>query len=138
VTTLLIPGENDSEDEVARLSDWFARELGPDVPLHFTAFHPDFKLTGTPPTPASTLIRARKQALAAGLRYVYTGNIVDPAGQGTSCPSCGQVVIERDWYRLGRYDIRDGACAHCGAAVPGRFGAKAGRWGPRRLPVHLS
>ncbi|MEK6609029.1 MAG: AmmeMemoRadiSam system radical SAM enzyme [Myxococcota bacterium] len=138
VTTLLIPGQNDSEDEVEKLSDWFLRELGPDVPLHFTAFHPDFKMTDAPPTPPETCRRARAQALAAGLRYVYTGNIADPKGQSTLCAGCGALLVERDGYRIGVYGLRGGACATCGRALPGRFeGDRPGRWGPRRLPVHI-
>jgi pyruvate formate lyase activating enzyme len=139
VTTLLIPGQNDSEDEVARLSDWFVGKLGPEVPLHFTAFHPDFKMTDLPATPASTLRRARKQALAAGLRHVYTGNVHDPAGQSTRCVSCGEVVIERDGYDLGRWNLdAQGRCRACGTALAGRFEAKPGHWGSRRQKLIIS
>jgi pyruvate formate lyase activating enzyme len=138
VTTLLIPGHNDSEAEIDRLVTWFADQLGPDVPLHFTAFHPDFKMQDVPPTPAATLTRARNQALAAGLHYVYTGNVHDSAGGSTYCPGCGQVVIERDWYRLGAYRIADGKCTGCGHAIAGHFGERAGHWGARRLPVAVS
>ncbi|HWQ12956.1 MAG TPA: AmmeMemoRadiSam system radical SAM enzyme [Roseiflexaceae bacterium] len=138
VTTLLIPGHNDSEDEVARLCDWFAEHLGPDVPLHFTAFHPDFKMMDVPHTPAVTLTRARQQALAAGLRYVYTGNVHDPAGQSTYCAGCGALLIERDWYQLGRWSLdAQGRCASCGTALPGRFEARPGHWGARRAPIAI-
>jgi pyruvate formate lyase activating enzyme len=137
VTTLLIPGQNDSEAEVGQLCDWFAEHLGPDVPLHFTAFHPDFKMLDVAPTPPSTLRRARAQARKAGLRYVYTGNIQDLEGQGTYCPGCGQTVIGRDRYRLGAWQLRGGACSACGTAIPGRFADTPGDWGSRRLPVAI-
>jgi pyruvate formate lyase activating enzyme len=137
VTTLLIPGLNDSDTELDQLATWFARELGPDVPLHFTAFHPDFKMTDIPATPPATLRRARQIAKAAGLHHVYTGNVHDVDGQSTYCAGCGAVVIERDWYRLGAWNLRGAACASCGAALAGRFDARPGTWGPRRLPVHV-
>jgi pyruvate formate lyase activating enzyme len=135
VTTLLIPGHNDGDDELRRLSDWFFANLGPDVPLHFTAFHPDFKMMDVPPTPPETLRRARAIALAAGLRYVYVGNVNDPEGQTTSCARCARPLIVRDWYAILRYDVRGGACAHCGHPLPGRFGAEpvAPRAGFRRV-----
>jgi len=138
ITTLLIPGQNDSEAEVAALSEWIAAHLGPDVPLHFSAFHPAFKLLDVPPTPPATLSRARRQAMGAGLRYVYTGNVHDLAGDTTLCPRCGAAVIERDWYELlaWRLDAR-GCCAGCGASIPGRFDAAPGRFGRHRVPVHL-
>ena len=135
VTTLLIPGLNDSDAELDQLTTWFARELGPDVPLHFTAFHPDFKLTDLHATPPATLQRARAIAKAAGLHHVYTGNVHDTAGQSTYCASCGAVVIERDWYRLGAWNLRDGKCGACGAALAGRFAEQPGAWGARRLRV---
>ena len=135
VTTLLIPGLNDSVEEIDRQCDWFARTLGPEVPLHFTAFHPDFKMTDVPHTPGATLRRAREQARAHGLRHVYTGNVHDSDGQSTYCGACGALLIERDWYRLGKYRIRDSACIDCSAPVPGRFEKRPGSWGPRRLPV---
>jgi len=139
VTTLLIPGQNDSPDEVDRLSEWFARELGPDVPLHFTAFHPDFKLTDVPRTPGETCRRAREQARRHGLRYVYTGNIHDADGQSTRCPGCDQVVVARDWYKLGAYRIRDGACDRCGTGIAGAFpDREAGRWGRRRMRLMIA
>jgi pyruvate formate lyase activating enzyme len=139
VTTLLIPEENDSPDEVARLCDWFLRTLGPEVPLHFTAFHPDFKMTDKPATTASTLKRARRQALAAGLKHVYTGNVHDEEGHSTYCAGCGKLLIQRDWYRLGAYHVdREGRCRFCGHRLRGRFGDRPGTWGPRRLPIQIS
>jgi pyruvate formate lyase activating enzyme len=139
VTTLLIPGENDSDRELEALCAWFAGQLGPDVPLHFTAFHPDFKMMDRPHTPAATLSRARAIARRHGLRYVYTGNVHDPDGQSTWCPGCGQRLIGRDWYRLTAWTLdARGRCAACGTPCPGVFEAHAGGWGPRRLPVRLS
>src|SRR5262249_49249402 len=125
-------------DEIARECDWFVNVLGPDVPLHFTAFHADFKMTDVPATPAETLVRARAQARRAGLKHVYTGNIHDPKGQSTYCASCGQCVIERDWYRLGSWHLTgEGACGFCGAALPGRFSGPPGTWGRKRRRLDL-
>jgi pyruvate formate lyase activating enzyme len=112
--------------------------LGPDVPLHFTAFHPDWKMRDVLPTPARTLRQARDIAMAVGLRYVYTGNIHDAQGQSTYCHACGQLLIERDWYRLGRWNLTaDGACNRCGTLLPGVFEAQPGTWGPIRRPVRV-
>lgn len=136
VTTLLIPGQNDSDDEIARMCDWFAANLGQDTPLHFTAFHPDFKLTDSPPTPPETLSRARQLAKAAGLHHVYTGNVHDVEGQSTYCAGCGTRLIERDWYNLGIWKLDEkGNCSHCGAALAGQFDPVPGTWGPRRQRV---
>ena len=142
VTTLLIPGQNDSTPELVRLADWFVQELGPDVPLHFTAFHPDFKMLDLPATPPETLGRARRIAMDAGLRYVYTGNVHDAEGGSTWCPGCQQRVIERDWYQLGEWRVTagpdgEGRCAGCGTVIAGRFEARPGAWGRRRLPVRF-
>jgi len=123
ITTLLIPGLNDSDLELGALAKWVAQELGPDVPLHFSAFHPDWKMHDIPATPPATLSRARKIGLEAGLRYVYTGNVHDKAGDTTWCPGCGQPVIERDWYRILGYALDDrGNCRHCGTEIAGHFG----------------
>ncbi len=133
VTTLLIPGHNDGPDEIDRLSDWFVTHLGPDVPLHFTAFHPDFKLVDAGPTPPETLFRARAQAKRAGIHHVYTGNVHDTEGQSTFCASCGTLLIERDWYALGEFRLdASGRCRDCGEPLSGRFDAQPGSWGPRR------
>ncbi len=138
VTTLLIPGQNDSEREVAQLVEWMVEHLGPDVPLHFSAFHPDFRMAQVPATPPSTLSRARRQALAAGLRYVYTGNVRDAEGDTTSCPSCHAKLIERDWYELRSYRVTaDGRCPDCQATVAGHFDVQPGRFGRKRVPVFL-
>ena len=112
--------------------------LGPDVPLHFTAFHPDWKLTDRPPTPPQTLRMARRIAMNAGLRYVYTGNVHDPAGQATYCHGCGAVLIGRDWYDITAWHLSaDGQCVECGTRCHGVFEAMAGQWGRRRQPVRL-
>ena len=138
VTTLIIPGQNDGDDELNRLADWFAENLGPDVPLHFSAFHPDFKMLDVPATPAATLARARRIAQGHGLRYVYTGNVHDAAGDATLCPGCGQVVIQRDWYRLLEWRLDGGRCAACGTEIAGRFEERPGDWGARRAPVRIA
>ena len=138
ITTLLIPGENDSDAELDALTRWIAGQLGPDVPLHFSAFHPDWKMIDRPPTPPATLTRARGIALRNGLHYVYTGNVHDRRGGSTWCPGCGTLLIERDWYELGRWGLTpDGKCAECGLAVPGVFAAQPGTWGARRQPVYM-
>ena len=139
VTTLLIPGENDSPEEIDRLCDWYSGTLGDAVPLHFTAFHPDFKMLDKAPTPAETVIRAREQALGFGLKHVYTGNVHDARGQSTYCAGCGALLIERDWYQLGRYTLdATGHCSRCGHAAAGRFAARPERWGPRRLRISVA
>ena len=138
VTTLLVPGHNDSEAEIDALTRWLVDRAGPDVPLHFSAFHPDFRMLDVPPTPASTLTRARAIALGNGVRYVYTGNVVDPEGQSTYCHACRSLVIERDWYRLGAYSLTDdGRCRSCGARIPGRFDGSPGTWGRCAQPVRI-
>jgi pyruvate formate lyase activating enzyme len=139
ITTLLIPGCNDSDAELDRLTRWVVDRLGPDVPLHFTAFHPDWKMRDVPPTPPSTLTRARRIALGNGVRYAYTGNVHDRAGASTSCHACGQVVIERDWYVIGAYRLTDdGRCRRCGERCAGRFDGPVGTWGARRVPIQLA
>lgn len=138
ITNLMIPGENDSPDETARMCDWIVENLGPDVPVHFTAFHPDFRMQDIPNTPPATLIRARKQALSAGILFPYVGNVHDVAGQSTYCPSCESLLIERDWYQLGRYALKGNQCAHCGATIPGVFEDKKGTWGAKRQPIRIS
>jgi pyruvate formate lyase activating enzyme len=139
VTTLLIPGRNDSEEEVEKLCRWFVKELGPEVPLHFTAFHPDFMLMDVPPTPPATLSRAREQARAAGLAHVYTGNVRDPRGQSTFCAGCGQVLIGRDGYEITGWRLdAEGRCSGCQARLAGHFDPAPGSWGSRRRPVVLA
>ena len=139
ITTLLIPGKNDSDAEIEAECKWIARELGPDVPLHFTAFHPDYKMTDIVRTPAATLSRARKIALAEGLRYVYTGNVHDLEGGTTFCPGCAKPLIVRDWHEILSYDVTpEGACKFCGATIPGRFERFDHQWGRRRVPVRIN
>ncbi|BDU71934.1 AmmeMemoRadiSam system radical SAM enzyme [Mesoterricola silvestris] len=127
VTTLLIPGANDAPADLDALSAWIAGNLGPDVPLHFTAFRPAWKLKALPPTPLATLLEARRLALANGLRHVYLGNVRTLEGSGTVCHGCGHLLIGRDGYRLTRWDLtREGACARCGTPCPGVFGPGPG------------
>ncbi|MEO1765905.1 AmmeMemoRadiSam system radical SAM enzyme [Thiobacter aerophilum] len=140
ITTLLIPGKNDSDEEITALSQWVARELGPDVPLHFSAFHPDYKMMDVPPTPVSTLVRAREIAMKQGLHYVYTGNVHNVEGDTTFCPNCHAPVIQRDWYAIKDYQLDDsGHCRHCGTRIAGHFQHfELGRqFGPRRIPVAM-
>jgi pyruvate formate lyase activating enzyme len=138
VTNLLIPGRNDSELEIGALTDFMVRELGPEVPLHFTAFHPAWRMLDTPPTPSSTVRRARRIALRRGLRYVYTGNIHDPDGQATLCHACGSTVIGRDGYEITGWDLdASGRCRACGTPLPGALEPAPGRWGSRRVPVRM-
>jgi pyruvate formate lyase activating enzyme len=138
VTTLLIPGLNDSDEEIDAETRWYAEHLGPSVPLHFSAFHPDWKMMDRPPTPPATLTRAREIALRNGLRYVYTGNVHDPAGQSTYCHACGALLVERDWYELGAWNLVDGRCGSCGEPCAGVFEERPGTWGSRRLPVRMA
>ncbi len=138
LTTLLIPGHNDSDQELKALSKWVARELGPDVPVHFSAFHPDHKMPDVPATPKSTLVRARQIALDQGLHHVYTGNVHHAEGDASHCPQCDGRLIERDWYQIKRYRLTpEGTCPDCGTALAGHFGEHAGHFGARRIPVFL-
>ncbi|PKO25174.1 MAG: AmmeMemoRadiSam system radical SAM enzyme [Betaproteobacteria bacterium HGW-Betaproteobacteria-8] len=138
ITTLLIPGENDSDEELTAMCRWIRKELGPDVPLHFSAFHPDYKMPGVPATPASTLIRARDIALSKGLRYVYTGNVHNQEGDTTFCPGCQTPLVVRDWYNIERYLLSDkGHCPVCDAAIAGRFDKRAGGFGRKRIPIAI-
>jgi pyruvate formate lyase activating enzyme len=138
ITNLLIPGLNDAPEETDAMTRWIVERLGPDVPVHFTAFHPDWKLVDRPPTPVASLRRAREIARANGVRYAYIGNVHDAAGQSTACHACGTVVIERDWYELGAWRLDDrGRCGACGEACAGVFAGAPGRWGARRQPVTL-
>ena len=139
ITTLLIPGHNDSSDEIEAQCRWIADHLGPDVPLHFTAFHPDFKMLDVPPTPPPTLTRARAIALTQGLHYVYTGNVHDVQGGTTFCPGCGEPLVQRDWYEVLACKLGpDALCPHCGTPVAGRFGEFTHGFGRRRLPVRVA
>ncbi|MFT4171887.1 MAG: AmmeMemoRadiSam system radical SAM enzyme [Rhodocyclaceae bacterium] len=139
ITTLLIPQANDTDAEITELARWVARELSPEVPLHFTAFHPDFKLTDRSATPHATLTRARRIARAEGLRHVYVGNVRDREGATTYCAQCGTALIERDAYAIAGYHLRaDGGCPTCGTRLAGHFSAQPGRFGNRRIPIRLA
>jgi pyruvate formate lyase activating enzyme len=139
ITTLLIPGENDSDAELDALTRWIVDELGPDVPLHFSAFHPDYKMLDRPPTPTATLTRARRIAVRNGVRYAYTGNVYDPEGQSTYCHACGKRLIGRDGYEITVWALTgEGRCSGCGVSCAGVFEASPGDWGSRRLPVRLA
>jgi pyruvate formate lyase activating enzyme len=138
LTTLLIPGKNDSDKEIEEMTQWVVEHLGPDVPMHFSAFHPDWKMMDVPATPLSTLIRARDIAMKNGVRYAYTGNAHNEEGDSTYCHQCGTKLIGRDWYTLGTWNLTaEGKCAHCGTACAGVFQAKPGTWGARCQPVRL-
>ena len=138
ITTLLIPGENDHPDELHQLTEWIYANLGPNVPLHFSAFHPDFKMLDTPATPHQTLKGARGIARHNGLNFVYLGNVHDKEGDTTFCPGCKKQVIERDWYELGKYQMNGPHCAHCHHPIPGVFSSEKGTWGRRRQVVDMS
>ena len=139
LTTLLIPGENDSDAEIQDMSRWVVEKLGPDVPMHFTAFHPDWKMLDVEPTPSSTLTRARTIAIDNGVHYAFTGNVHDSKGSSTWCHGCGELLIERDWYVLGKWGLdADGCCANCGERLPGHFHARPGSFGAQRIPVSMS
>ena len=138
VTTLLIPGRNDAPAELEALTQWLVANLGPDVPLHFSAFHPDGRLLEVPPTPPATLLAARRIALGNGLRHVYAGNLPGRAGAATRCHGCGHLLIGRDGYDLRAWDLAPaGRCPRCGATCCGVFEPRPGAWGSRRLPVRL-
>ncbi|MBD3754154.1 MAG: AmmeMemoRadiSam system radical SAM enzyme [Gammaproteobacteria bacterium] len=143
LTTLLIPGENDSKEEIEAMCRWIIDHCGAEVPLHFTAYHPDYRMMNNPPTPASTLEMAREIAMQTGLKYVYTGNVFNPQGQATYCPECKQKLIGRQHYEITDWQLHldengQGCCDACGAAVAGVFAARHGSWGNRRLPVRLT
>jgi pyruvate formate lyase activating enzyme len=139
ITNLMIPGENDSEAEIHAMTDWIMENLGPDVPLHFTAFHPDWKMQDKSHTPASTLSMARRIAMEKGIRYVYTGNVHDTRGGTTLCSGCGKALIVRDWYVINEWNLAaGGTCPDCGTRCHGVFEDRPGKWGARRMPVRLS
>ncbi len=139
LTTLLIPGLNDSAHEIGKMCEWIARELGQDVPLHFTAFHPDYKMTGIPATPSAKLGEARQIAFAAGLHHVYTGNVHDLDGGTTYCANCHRPLIVRDWHLIRSYEVTEaGTCPHCGATLAGHFGKFEQPFGRQRIPLVLS
>ncbi len=139
LTTLLIPGHNDSDEELDRMTRWVVEELGPDVPMHFTAFHPDYRMLDVPPTPKETLQRARRIAMQNGVRYAYTGNVVNAEGGTTFCHQCGAALIERLGYTISHWALdAEGKCQQCGTPCAGVFEATPGHWGSRRMPVRLA
>ena len=142
ITNLMIPGENDSETEVEEMTQWIVDNLGADVPLHFTAFHPDWKMMDKRPTPPDTLIRARRIALKNGIHYVYTGNVHHKETGSTYCHNCGKLLIGRDWYELSDWNLTfegnySGNCKSCGTPVPGVFAGPPGTWGRKRVPLRF-
>jgi len=138
VTTLLIPGENDDEQELHAMSQWMVEHLGVDVPWHFSAFHPDWKMLDYPSTPAPTLSKARQIAMHHGMRYVFTGNVHDENGGSTYCHGCGKLLIGRDWYVMTQWHLDEqGRCEYCQTPCAGRFEAAPGTWGARRQPVRI-
>jgi pyruvate formate lyase activating enzyme len=138
ITTLLIPGQNDSNEEITAMCQWIRNELGVDVPLHFSAFHPDYKMADIPATPVTTLIRARDIAIREGLQFVYTGNVHNQAGDTTFCPNCNTPLIVRDWYQINQYLLtKDGHCPDCGIAIAGRFDQHAENFGRKRIPIAI-
>ncbi|MBS1169259.1 MAG: Radical [Burkholderiaceae bacterium] len=139
ITTLLIPGKNDSDEELTALSEWIRTELGPDVPLHFSAFRPDYRMADVPPTPTATLVRARNIAQQAGLHYVYTGNVRHQDGDTTFCPQCHAPLIVRDWFQINRYRLApEGKCPDCGAQLAGRYDDKPDEFGRKRIPIAIN
>ena len=138
ITNLLIPGENDSPSEIEAMSNWLVDNLGSDIPVHFTAFHPEYRMLEHDKTPAGTLTQARDIAISAGLNYVYTGNVVDKVGGSTYCPGCGEQVIGRDWYQLGEWNLdAQSCCLGCGTWIAGVFEEKPDNWGRKRLPIKI-
>ena len=138
ITNLLIPDANDSPDEIRRMCEWITDHLGSDIPVHFSAFHPDFRMKDRPATPHETLLQAREIARQCGVNFAYVGNVNDVVHQSTYCPGCDALLIERNWYELGRYDLKEDRCAHCGTVVAGVFEETPGDWGRKRLPVNIS
>ncbi|MFW5443232.1 MAG: AmmeMemoRadiSam system radical SAM enzyme [Methylococcaceae bacterium] len=136
LTTLLIPGKNDSEKELQEMTAWVVENLGQDVPMHFSAFHPDWKMLNIAKTPIATLVMARKIALANGVHYAYIGNAHDKAADSTYCHQCGELLIGRDWYQLSEWNLAEnGTCLLCGTKCAGFFDLKPGQWGPKRKIV---
>ncbi len=138
ITTLLIPGENDSDRELDQMTAWIVDELGVEVPVHFSAFHPDWKMTDRAHTPLETLQRAHRIATKNGIRYVYLGNVHDKAHSSTYCHSCEEILIGRDWYVLSDWNLDEsGACRRCGTTCAGIFDGPPGKWGARRRRVSI-
>jgi AmmeMemoRadiSam system radical SAM enzyme len=138
LTNLMIPGENDNPDDLRRMCNWIVESIGDEVPIHFTAFHPDFRMLDHPSTPLETLILAQDIAISAGIKFAYVGNVHDKERQSTRCPGCGELLVERDWYQLSAYNIDVvGRCNSCQTRIPGRFGEAKGDWGAKRQPIRI-
>jgi pyruvate formate lyase activating enzyme len=139
LTTLIIPGENDSDNELESMTQWVVENLGPDVPMHFTAFHPDWKMTDKPCTPVSSLLNARDIARKNGVHYAYVGNVHNKAAESTYCRQCGEILIGRDWYQLSDWNLDEtGRCAFCGTPCDGVFRGAPGDWGGKRYAVRMA
>lgn len=139
LTTLLIPGKNDSVEEIEAMTGWVVENLGADVPMHFSAFHPAWKMTDVHQTPSKTLLQARDIAINNGVRYAYTGNMHDKSSQSTYCHHCGDLLIGRDWYQLSDWLLDDkGACKKCAQPLAGVFETEPGDWGPHQQPVSMN
>ncbi len=119
IVNLVVPTLNDSDTMLNGLANWVVQEVGPDVPIHFTGFHPDYKLLNLPPTPISTLERAREIAMSKGIHYAYVGNVPDHAGNSTYCPSCGKMVIKRSGFFITENHVKNGRCEYCGYSIAG-------------------
>ncbi|RKZ99923.1 MAG: AmmeMemoRadiSam system radical SAM enzyme, partial [Gammaproteobacteria bacterium] len=138
LTTLIIPGENDSEEEIEQMTQWVVQHLGPDVPMHFSVFHPEWKMMDTPSTPPETVLRARQIAINNGVHYAYVGNMHDKHGDSSWCYNCGALLIGRDWYELSEWQLTtDGCCLECGTRCAGVFEAQPGTWGAKRVSVNM-
>ena len=137
ITNLIIPQANDSPDELKQMCDWILEAVGADVPLHFSAFHPDFRMTDRGRTPHETLLQAKQIAQTVGVKFVYLGNVNDVQNQSTWCPNCGQILIERDWHELGKYNLKTDRCGKCNYRIPGHFEQQPGDWGRKRQPVKI-
>jgi pyruvate formate lyase activating enzyme len=138
ITTLLIPGYNDSAEEIDKATKWVMNNLGPDVPIHFTAFHPAWKMLDVPATPLETLTKAREIALRNGIYYPFTGNVIDPEGGSTFCHNCHNKVIERMSYQITDYRLKDdGSCEFCGTKCAGVFAGPPGNWDGRRRAIEV-
>ena len=145
ITNLVIPNANDSDEELQCMCEWIARELGPDVPIHFSAFHPDFRMTDRPNTPHETLLKAHRIAKSHGIHHVYVGNVHDSEHSSTFCTKCHSMLIQRDWYEIQSYSVglahtgqsTSGRCQKCGEQLAGRFQEHVGTWGRKRLPIDM-
>lgn len=138
ITNLVIPQHNDNNDDIKRMCDWIVENLSDQVPVHFTAFHPDYKMLDLPRTSIRTLTTARNIAINAGLKYAYTGNVHDQPGDTTRCGNCGNMLIMRDWYQLKQYNMKHDKCNKCDHVIPGCFDEQPGNWGNKRTKVKIN